>query len=127
MSCHTSTTNDWANQKTKQHKLQLLQRPQVVPDVRDRLYRDALIHRAHLLRAELRDPHADRELLPLGVERDRRPGRQRRVRGREPPACGRQAGTHHVCAGEEEADRAAVDADVCEDEWICGGRSGVRS
>jgi hypothetical protein len=106
--------------------LQLLQRPQVVPDVRDRLYGDALVHLAHLLRAEFRDPHADRELLPLGLERDGRTGGQRRVRGWEPPAGGRQAGTHHVCACEEEADRAAVDADVCEDEGICEARVASR-
>ena len=118
----TRVTTIGANLRTKTNysKLQLLQRPQVVPDVRDRLNCDALIHRAHLLRTELRDPHADGKLLPLSIERDRCSGRQRRVRGREPPAGGGQAGTHHVCAGEEEADRAAVDADVCEDEWICG-------
>jgi hypothetical protein len=110
--------------KLKQ-QLQLLQRPQVIPDVSDRFHRDAFVHRAHLLRAKLRDTHTDRELLPLGLERDRRPGGQRRVCGREPPAGGCQAGTHHVCAGEEETDRAAVDADMCEDEGICGGGCGV--
>ena len=110
--------NDWQTCKTYS-TLQLLQRPQVVSDIRDRFYGDALVHLAHLLRAEFRDPHADCELLPLGLERNGCPSWQRRVRGREPPAGGRQAGTHHVCAGEEEADRAAVDADVCEDEGIC--------
>jgi hypothetical protein len=94
-------------------------RSSIIPHICDRLHSNALIHLAHLLRAKLREPNADRELLPLGLERDGRAGGQRRVRGREPPAGGRQAGTHHVCACEEEADRAAVDADVCEDEGIC--------
>jgi len=106
-----------APQTTQQ--LQLQHRPQIVPDIRDRLDRDALINRLHLLRPELRNPDPDRELLPLRAERDGRASGQRRVRGREPPTCGRQAGTHHVCAAEEEADRAAVDAHAWEDERIC--------
>ena len=122
--CHTRGAqqheyNDWETFAKLTAQLQLLQRPQVVPNIRDRFYGDALVHLAHLLRAEFRDPHADCELLPLGLERDWCPGGQRRVRRWEPPAGGRQAGTHHVCAGEEEADRAAVDADMCEDEGIC--------
>lgn len=99
--------------------LQLLYGPQIVPDVRDRLDGDVLVHSLHLLRPKLRDPNPDHELLALRVQRDRGARGQRRVRRREPPACGCQAGTHHVRAREEEADRTAIYADVWEYEWIC--------
>jgi len=101
------------------HDLQLLQRPQIVSDVRDRLDGDALVDRLHLLRPHLRDPNPDRELFTLRIERDGRPREQRRVRRGELPARGRQTGTHHVCAREQEPDRAAVYADVWQHEWIC--------
>ena len=108
----------WPRPRNKQ-QLQLLQRPQIVSDVRDRLDGDALVDRLHLLRPHLRNPDPDRKLLTLRVERDGRPREHRRVRGWEEPARGRQAGTHHVCAREQESDRAAVDADVWQHERIC--------
>lgn len=101
--------------------LQLLHGPQFVPDVRDRLDGDVLVHSLHLLRPKLRDPNPDRELLALRIQRDRGARGQRRVCRREPPAGGCQAGAHHVGAREEEADRAAVYADVWEYERICKG------
>jgi hypothetical protein len=42
------------------------------------------------------------------IERDGRASRQGSVCRREPPARRGQAGTHHVCACEEKANRAAV-------------------
>jgi len=107
-----------AKKKKRKNLLQLLYGPQIVPDVRDRLDSDALVHHLHLLRPKLRDPNPDRELLALRLKRDRRARSQRRVHRREPPARGRQPGTHHVCAREQEADRAAIDADVWEYERI---------
>jgi hypothetical protein len=101
-----------------QTTLQLLYGPQIIPDVRDRLDSDALVHSLHLFRPELRDPNPDRELLALRVERNGRSRGQRRVRRGKPSARRRQPGTHHVCAREQEADRAAVYADVWEYERI---------
>jgi hypothetical protein len=114
----TERTGHWYCEHSEHFFLQLLYRPQVIPHIRDRLHSNALLHNLHLLRAQLSNPNPDRKLLPLRIERDRRASRQRRRRRREPPARGRQAGTHHVRARKEEADRAAVDAHMREDEWI---------
>lgn len=74
----------------------------------------------HLLRAHLQHPHKTSLLLPLRLHSNDLPRFQRVLRVREPAPRRSQARRHQGCAGEHEADGAAVDLDG----WQ-GGREGV--
>lgn len=98
--------------------LQLLYSPKVVTEIRDRLNTDILVHLLHMLRTHLHQTDPARMLFAFRKDSNSFSlgyllfcwGKVAAFRG--------QARAHHVCAGEQEADGAAVDTDAREDEGI---------